>query len=115
VSCRLTVWSRLFPVAALLLCSGVLSSRLAAQSGEAPPIRAEVREVLVPVIVTDKKGHHVTGLKAADFRIEEDGVPQEITAFSTDTAPSAGLLLAARRTARRQPRPARLSPCATLT
>jgi VWFA-related protein len=53
-----------------------------------------VREVLVPVIVTDKKGHHVSGLKASDFHIEEDGVAQEIAAFSTDTAPSASRLLA---------------------
>lgn len=53
-----------------------------------------MRQVLVPVIVTDKKGHHVTGLKASDFRIEEDGVPQEIAAFSVDTAPSASTLLA---------------------
>lgn len=78
-----------------MICAGAFSGRAAAQSGDAPPIRAEVREVLVPVIVTDKKGHHVTGLKASDFHIEEDGVPQEITAFSTDTAASASQLLEA--------------------
>jgi VWFA-related protein len=79
----------------LLICLGAFPHRAAAQGGEAPPIRAEVREVLVPVIVTDKKGHHVTGLKASDFRVDEDGAPQEITAFSTDTAPSASLLFSA--------------------
>jgi VWFA-related protein len=44
--------------------------------------------VLVPVVVADKKGHHVSGLHASDFRIFEDGVPQEIAYFSSDTAGS---------------------------
>jgi VWFA-related protein len=57
-------------------------------------IRVDVREVLVPVIVTDSKGHHVTGLQREDFRVEEDGVEQTITAFSTDSSPSAELLSA---------------------
>src|SRR5207244_10289923 len=30
-----------------------------------PVIRLDVQQVLVPVIVTDKKGHHVTGLHAS--------------------------------------------------
>lgn len=51
-------------------------------------IRVDVQQVLVPVVVTDKKGHHVSGLRASDFRILEDGVPQEIAAFSNDTAGS---------------------------
>ena len=51
-------------------------------------IRVDVRQVLVPVVVTDKKGHHVSGLRASDFRILEDGVPQDIASFSSDTAGS---------------------------
>jgi len=47
-------------------------------------IRVNVQQVLVPVVVTDKKGHHVSGLKASDFHISEDGVQQEIAAFSSD-------------------------------
>lgn len=57
-----------------------------AQASDTPVIRVDVRQVLVPVIVTDSKGHHVTGLKTSDFHILEDGVPQEIAAFSTDTS-----------------------------
>ncbi len=49
-------------------------------------IRVNVRQVLVPVVVTDKEGHHVTGLTQADFRISEDGVEQKITAFSSERA-----------------------------
>ena len=33
---------------------------------------------MVPVSVTDANGQPVLGLKAADFRIEEDGRSQEI-------------------------------------
>ena len=36
-------------------------------------IREEVRQVLVPVVVIDKKGHHVTGLQASDFHVSEGG------------------------------------------
>src|ERR1700689_852338 len=53
-----------------------------------PVIRLDVRHVLVPVVVTDKKGHHVGGLRASDFRISEDGVQQEIASFSSDTTSS---------------------------
>jgi VWFA-related protein len=51
-------------------------------------IRVDVQQVLVPVVVTDKKGHYVSGLHTSDFRIFEDGVPQEIASFSSDTAGS---------------------------
>jgi VWFA-related protein len=45
--------------------------------------------VLVPVIVTDKHGDHVTGLSAADFEVKEDGNAQKIVRldeFTADTA-----------------------------
>lgn len=45
-------------------------------------IRVDVQQVVVPVIVADKSGHHVAGLKESDFRILEDGVPQKISSFS---------------------------------
>jgi len=50
--------------------------------------RADSKQVLVPVVVTDKKGHYVTGLKSADFQIFEDGVEQRITSFSSETVES---------------------------
>jgi VWFA-related protein len=49
-------------------------------------IKVEVRQVLVPVIVTDKEGHHVTGLTRADFQVFEDGVEQTISSFSVEDA-----------------------------
>lgn len=44
--------------------------------------RVEVREVIVPVTVTDEQGRFVTGLKKEDFRIFDEGVEQEILYFS---------------------------------
>ena len=43
------------------------------------------------MIVTDGKGHHVTGLKASDFHIFEDDVEQQVASFATATAASASL------------------------
>jgi VWFA-related protein len=50
------------------------------KSSENPNYKLTVRSnlVLVPVIVTDKKGDHVSGLKAEDFEIKEDDKPQNI-------------------------------------
>jgi VWFA-related protein len=49
-------------------------------------IKVDVRQVLVPVVVTDPRGHHVTGLSQADFQVFEDGVEQKITAFSVESS-----------------------------
>jgi len=43
--------------------------------------RAEVYLVVVPVIVLDKEGNFVEGLKKEDFEIFEDGKRQEIETF----------------------------------
>jgi VWFA-related protein len=49
-------------------------------------IKVEVRQVLVPVVVTDPQGHHVTGLSQADFKVFEDGAEQKITAFNVENS-----------------------------
>ena len=44
--------------------------------------------VLVPAVVTDKSGKHITGLKQEDFRVLENGGEQKIASFeeiSSDT------------------------------
>ena len=78
----------------------------AAPTAPPPTIRLEVRQVLVPVVVYDKRGHNVTGLKADDFRVFEDGIPQRILAFSSETDVSGLQLLSSGDTAANFPSPA---------
>jgi len=69
---------------------GLIAATLVAWGQEPSPqepsstIKVEVKQVLVPVIVTDQRGHHVTGLAARDFRVFEEGVGQQIVAFGTE-------------------------------
>ena len=49
-------------------------------------IKVDVRQVLVPAVVTDWEGHHVTGLTQSDFRVFEDGIEQRITGFSVESS-----------------------------
>ena len=53
---------------------------LAAQ--ERPTFHVKVDMVVLSFTVTDSKGHYVTGLKPADFRITEDAIPEKINTFS---------------------------------
>jgi VWFA-related protein len=66
-----------------LLWSLVLCLALAGQ--EIPVIKANVRQVLVPVSVTDSKGRPVRNLKQLDFKVFEDGIPEEVVAFTAAT------------------------------
>jgi VWFA-related protein len=45
-----------------------------------PVFRSESRLVLVDVVVMDKSGNPIRGLKAEDFRLIENGKPQKLTA-----------------------------------
>lgn len=57
-----------------------------ASTPESPTIRVDVRQVLVPVVVTDSENRHVAGLRRDDFLVFEDGVEQKLTGFSVETA-----------------------------
>ena len=56
-------------------------------SADAPvtTLKTQVREVILPVTVRDKKGQVVTSLKMDDFSLEQDGRPQKIKSFSRDS------------------------------
>jgi VWFA-related protein len=57
--------------------------------------RVESELVLVNVVVRDKQGKPVTGLKAEDFTLQEEGKPQKISSFdfeNLDTAPLTGAI-----------------------
>src|ERR1700679_1954027 len=51
----------------------------------AATLKIQAREVVLPVTVRDKHGALVTGLKMGDFTLTEDGRPQTIKSFSTES------------------------------
>jgi VWFA-related protein len=51
-----------------------------------PPLRVTSRLVQITVNVQDKDGHPVTGLSKDDFKIFDQGQPQQIAAFSAQTS-----------------------------
>jgi VWFA-related protein len=84
--------SRMVTLAALLAgLSGLTGGRLVPAAQSPPPatapttIKIEVKQVLVPVVVTDRRGHNIVGLKQHDFEVREDGDPQTLTSFGTAT------------------------------
>jgi VWFA-related protein len=62
----------------------VLSTALLAQSpspGQMTTLRVQAREVVLDVVVTDKQGNYVGGLKKEDFTLLEDKAKQTIVSF----------------------------------
>jgi len=53
-----------------------------------PTIKVHVNQVLVPVVVTDKNGHNIVGLKRSDFAVFENGVQQNLLVFQTGNEPA---------------------------
>ena len=66
-----------------------LSGEGVRSSGKVPAVilRTGVDLVLIPAIVTDRKGATVNGLQRDQFTVLEDKVAQPIVAFSTEEAP----------------------------
>lgn len=50
-------------------------------AGGQTTLKTTVRQVLVDVVVTDRKNHPITGLQQEDFSVLEDGKPQKIVFF----------------------------------
>ena len=81
MSCSKT---RIIPMLLLAVIMAVPAIVRTQESNSAVPsftIRANTRLVLVDVVVRDKKGEPVTGLKAEDFTVEENGKKQKISVF----------------------------------
>jgi Ca-activated chloride channel homolog len=51
------------------------------------PIRVETNLVTLNVSVTDRRGNFVRGLTRQDFAVRDNGLVQEVDAFSTQDAP----------------------------
>jgi VWFA-related protein len=60
----------------VLTAHGVLLAQ-----GEAPKFTSRAELVLVPAVVTDKSGKHLSGLTRDDFVLLEDGKPQKVAVF----------------------------------
>src|SRR5580765_7075697 len=52
-------------------------------------IKTETREVLVDVVVTDKKNNYIADLEMKDFKVWEDNKEQHLNSFSFGADPSA--------------------------
>lgn len=70
-----------------LLAAGPAASPARASQEAVPQYRVDVGAVAVDVLVTDRKGRFVKGLKADDFVVLERGVPQELSFFRAGRTP----------------------------
>jgi Ca-activated chloride channel homolog len=77
---RLASGARILSAACLLAVAG-------AHSLNAQQFRSGVDMVALPVTVTDGDGQTVSGLCARDFRVFDNGVPQEVALFGSDQVP----------------------------
>ena len=97
-----------------LTCFVLSAITLAQEPGNhEPTIKVQVEQVLVPVIVTDRKGHFITDLKASDFHVFEDGVEQKLAAFYTEQNGAADLFPSDATPEARVGGPVALSPANT--
>lgn len=64
------------------VAAALFGSQLPAQEQPKLVESVEVRVINIDVVVTDKKGNPIKGLKADDFNIFENGKPQAITNFA---------------------------------
>ena len=85
--CRLSL--RIVVTSALTLNPGgptILSAQEPPAEVPSITIRANTRLVVVDVVVTDKKGQPIPGLKAENFTVEENGKKQKISTFAPPNA-----------------------------
>ena len=81
---RMLLRGRLFVPAIAVLLTG--AGALAQQPPQTlPSVRVRIAMVPVDVRIVDRQGNPVTDLKQEDFTLHEDGVPQDIRHFSTQT------------------------------
>ena len=62
-------------------------TRQTGQHSNAPLYPVDVQAVALDVLVTDQEGRFVSGLKPGDFRVLEQGVPQELSVFRAGRTP----------------------------
>jgi VWFA-related protein len=75
LSCCVTV------IAALTCSIAVLAKDKNKENNSPVKFTARTELVLIPALVTDKSGNHISGLKKEDFTVLESGVEQKIATF----------------------------------
>src|SRR5437773_7654121 len=77
------VWpQRALLIAAMVAILGWVPARSQSQNQvPVPTIRVSTHLVLVDVVVTDKQGKPIPGLRPEDFEVEENGKVQKISTF----------------------------------
>ena len=70
-----------------LFTIGAVCANAQSQQEQDAPIKLGSTLVSVPVIVSDRNGRYIAGLKAADFTLYKDGAKQEIAFFATEEEP----------------------------
>lgn len=76
--CFTVLWTVVF---AISVGPGVCAQQSQTLSAPAPIVKSSAEEVLLDVVVRDKKGREVTNLKAEDFQVLDNGEPKKITSF----------------------------------
>ena len=74
-------------MAGVSLRMAVAQGNKEAQKKQDETVKLETRLVTLDVMVKDKKGKHVTDLKAEDFSVFEEGVAQKVEFFSPPLGP----------------------------
>jgi VWFA-related protein len=93
-----TVRACVYSCLAIIFCMASFSfAQTSGNQGSRPVFRSTTRLVIVDVVATDDKGSPVTGLKAEDFTVTEDGQEQKLADFSFHQA--SGLAQVARHSA----------------
>ena len=64
----------------LIICTGFSPALVYSQQDD-DVVRVRSNEVRLDIVVKDKKGRQIKDLKATDFEVLEDGVPQKVESF----------------------------------
>ena len=77
----------LFAVPAIAQTSGQRPSPTPPQDQDVETLKIDTNLVTVPVIASSRTGNYIADLKKEEFKLSEDGVPQEISFLATVNAP----------------------------
>lgn len=90
----------MIPLFLLLSFSGFVVEARAQEARQDETIKINTNLVSVPVVVSDRQGRYVPGLKLEDFSIYQDGIKQTISFFGAEEEPlNVALLLDTSRSA----------------